>query len=277
MNYRFYRLPDDPRTGKGLSFLLVLILTGFILTGSMPRPAAVAALTGQNAPTIGYLAEEGGETESGQDTGQENSLPAQYQISGFPMIYQNPELPMGCEITALTMLLNYEGLPADKLTMAAHYLPVSAPGLYYGEDGRLYGADMNRYFIGSPFDDTGLICGTPAIVTAADSYLQDEGSAPRAVDLTGSTPEELYRRVSQNQPVAVWVTLDMGDRYGTHGWYTEDGDYVEWDANDHCMVLTGYAETTVTMADPMEGEVAYDRARFEAVYASRGSQSVALE
>ena len=36
------------------------------------------------------------------------------QIKDFPIIYQMPELPTGCEITALTMAVNYYGYPADK-------------------------------------------------------------------------------------------------------------------------------------------------------------------
>ena len=37
-------------------------------------------------------------------------------------VLQNPELPTGCEITALTIVLNYLGYDVDKLTMADKYL-----------------------------------------------------------------------------------------------------------------------------------------------------------
>lgn len=40
------------------------------------------------------------------------------ETDDFPIIIQNPELPTGCEITALTMVLNYYGYPADKIVMA---------------------------------------------------------------------------------------------------------------------------------------------------------------
>lgn len=129
------------------------------------------------------------------------------QIEDFPIIYQMPELPTGCEITALTMAVNYYGYPADKTVMASEYLPTASANRYYGADGRLYGTDMNEYFIGDPFTEGGIICGTGAIVTAADGYLADTGSALRAYDITGSSPEELYRRVRNGQPVVVWVTI----------------------------------------------------------------------
>lgn len=86
----------------------------------------------------------------------------------FPIIQQLPELPTGCEITALTMVLQYYGLDADKITMAEKYLPcLSSIGIYEGRDGKLYGNNMNQYFIGNPESAHGIICGTGAIVTAA--------------------------------------------------------------------------------------------------------------
>ena len=54
------------------------------------------------------------------------------QIEDFPIIYQMPELPTGCEITALTMAVNYYGYPADKTVMASEYLPTASANRYYG-------------------------------------------------------------------------------------------------------------------------------------------------
>lgn len=218
---------------------------------------------------------DGGNTEAMSEVAAKESASA--QIADFPIINQMPELPTGCEITALTMALNYYGYPVDKTVMASEYLPTASADRYYGTDGRLYGTDMNEYFIGDPFTEGGIICGTGAIVTAADRYLSDEGSSLRALDVTGSSPEELYERVSQGQPVVVWVTISMADRGSTEGWYTENGDYVDWSTNDHGAVLIGYTETTVTIADPISGRMEYDREQFEEVFASRGSQCVVLE
>ena len=218
---------------------------------------------------------DGGNTEAMSEVAAKESASA--QIADFPIINQMPELPTGCEITALTMALNYYGYPVDKTVMASEYLPTASADRYYGTDGRMYGTDMNEYFIGDPFAEGGIICGTGAIVTAADRYLSDEGSSLRALDVTGSSPEELYERVRQGQPVVVWVTISMADRGSTEGWYTENGDYVDWSTNDHGAVLIGYTETTVTIADPISGRMEYDREQFEEVFASRGSQCVVLE
>lgn len=200
-------------------------------------------------------------------------------ISNFPIVYQMPQLPTGCEITALTMVLQYYGLDADKEEMATDYLPTSpSTNRYTGSDGRVYGIDLDAYFVGSPFDDSGIICGPQAIITAANQYLEDQGSSLQAVDRTGATPEELYALVDQDIQVVVWVTIGMTPRQEARsGWYTESGKYVDWTTNDHCAVLVGYTDTTVWIADPLAGLVEYDRDAFEEVFASQDNRCVVLQ
>ena len=114
-------------------------------------------------------------------------------------------------------------------------------------------------------------------MTAADAYLESVGSSMRAADLTESRPGELCRRVSEDQPAVVWVTISMADRGETEGWYTENGGYVDWSSNDHGAVLIGYSGTTVTIADPISGQIEYDRQQFEEVFADRGNRCVVIE
>lgn len=208
---------------------------------------------------------------------QQTAVPEAYQIQDFPIVLQMPQLPTGCEITALTMALQYYGYSVDKTVMASQYLPTAPAEFDYGSDGRRYGPDMENYFVGNPFTNLGYICGTSAIVTAANRYLEGQSSSLRAVDRTGATAEELYELVSQDTPVVVWVTIGMADRRATQGWYTQTGAYMEWSTNDHGAVLIGYAQDTVTIADPIAGMAEYGRTQFEEVFASRGSRCVILE
>ena len=208
---------------------------------------------------------------------EEAQPPEEYLIEDFPIVFQMPELPTGCEITAMTMALHYYGYDVDKTTMAAKYVPTVSANRYYGEDGRLYGSDLRKYFVGDPFTQAGYICGTEAILTAANMYLQDVGSSMHAVDKSGTSPEELYKLVSKDTPVVVWVTIGMANRRPPQGWYTEDGTYVDWSTNDHGAVLVGYSEDTVTIADPISGMVEYSRNQFESVFASRSNQCVVLK
>lgn len=247
------------------------------------------------APEPAFLEEESGEVEEIAEVeetaeaeddaaieGEVNvelniTVPDAYTIEDFPIILQMPELPTGCEITALTMVLRYYGYDADKTVMASEYLPTMDAGCYYGADGRLYGNDLRQYFIGNPFTEDGIVCGTGAIVTAANNFLGDQGSSLQAVDITGTAPEDLYSLVSMDIPIVVWVTIEMVDREVDGGWYTEDGTYVEWSTSDHGAVLIGYSEDTVVIADPISGEIEYSRGQFESVFESRSRQCVMLE
>ena len=198
------------------------------------------------------------------------------QLADFEIIEQYPELPTGCEITAMTMVLNYYGYNVDKVTMALDYMPKVQAEFYRSEDGRLMGPDLENYFVGDPTEDSGYICGTGAIVTAANAYLSDVGSSLTAMAMKNAQPEELYDLIDQGTPVVIWCTINMEDRAETDGWYREDGTYMEWSTNDHGAVLIGYDEDTVTVADPIYSRITVSRAQFEKIFAERGGQCVIL-
>lgn len=198
------------------------------------------------------------------------------RLTDFEIMEQYPELPTGCEITAMTMVLNYYGYNVDKVTMALDYMPKIQAEFYRGEDGRLMGPDLENFFVGDPTEDTGYICGTGAIVTAANAYLTDVGSDMTAVAMKNAQPEELYDLIDQGTPVVIWCTINMEDRAETDSWYREDGTYMEWSTNDYGAVLIGYDEDTVTVADPIYSRITVSRVQFEKIFAERGGQCVIL-
>ena len=199
------------------------------------------------------------------------------QLTDFDIIEQYPELPTGCEITAMTMVLNYYGYNVDKVTMALDYMPKVQAEFYRSEDGRLMGPDLENFFVGDPTEETGYICGTGAIVTAANRYLVDVGSDLTAAAMKNVQPEKLYDLIDQGTPVVIWCTINMEDRAETDGWYREDGTYMEWSTNDHGAVLIGYDEDTVTVADPIYSRITVSRDQFEKIFAERGGQCVILQ
>lgn len=272
---------------KKLTGILTTVILSYILTSANASSfCQISNSPAEWEPKLAFCEScaSGMETESGLLEGldslsspEQEAIPSSYQIDGFDMIMQMPELPTGCEITAMAMVLHHYGLAVDKVELATEYLPTAAANLYSGADGRLYGPDLNRYFVGDPTTRGGYICGPEAIVTAANAYLADQGSSLYAVDQTGISLEELYRLVSEDTPVVVWVTISMAQRQTPQGWYTEAGEYVEWSTNDHGAVLIGYSESTVLIADPISGLTEYDRSAFEEVFASRGNQCVILQ
>ena len=199
------------------------------------------------------------------------------QLTDFDIIEQYPELPTGCEITAMTMVLNYYGYQVNKVTMALDYMPKVQAEFYRSEDGRLMGPDLENFFVGDPTEETGYICGTGAIVTVASRYLADVGSDLTAAAIKNAQPEKLYDLIDQGAPVVIWCTINMEDRAETDGWYREDGTYMEWSTNDHGAVLIGYDEDTVTVADPIYNRITVSRDQFEKIFAERGGQCVILQ
>ena len=253
----------------------ILLLLGVCLDDVHPASTIDVAVSNQN-----------GVHTQGQDMARDKAdaalleaaeIPAAHTIEEFPDLLQTPELPTGCEITALTMLLRYYGLPAEKITMAEIYLPKTSFRLKKDKDGNSYGPDIDRYFVGDPFAETGIVCGPGAIARAANRYLQDSGSPLRASGRSGVSCEELYRLVSEDKPVVVWVTICMEDRWETQGWTTKNGNEVVWSQNDHAAVLMGFTETTVTVSDPISGRREHDKTQFERVFSSRGQSCVVLE
>lgn len=303
--YLFNNPPDLPeryflehcssplKTSKRMCGLTIIVFLILLLTACSTAPSSKSQSQAQNFPPYFMqekeydilkkpiksvtLSEENENNPNSSILEEELVFPEEYIINDFPIVFQMPELPTGCEITAITMVLNYYGYNVDKSTMASEYLPTVSNNQYYGADGRLYGNDLRKYFVGDPFTQAGYICGTEAILSAVNTYLQETKSSMQAINKSGAQPEELYELVSKNTPVMVWITIDMADRSSPQGWYTEDGDYVDWSTNDHGAVLIGYSTDMVMIADPLSGIVEYSRTQFESVFASRSYQCVILD
>jgi len=174
------------------------------------------------------------------------------------MIMQNPELPTGCEITSLTMLLNYIGFDADKLDLSDNYLP----------KGEYRASDYNEVFVGNPRSTFAYGCFSKAIVNAAEKYLEkyDKEDEFDVINITGCSPKSLYAAVEQGDPVVVWTSIDMKDVKAGRSWVVkETGKTVTWPANEHCLLLVGYNtdKNLVYVNDPLKEVTAYDMQLFE--------------
>lgn len=193
-------------------------------------------------------------------------------------ILQYPELPTGCEIVSLTMLLNYHGYNADKITLAREYLPKL--GFYY-EGGVYYGADFRTTFAGDPESENSYGCYAPCIVTAAERFLSDNGSRAAAHDISGAGFDELLSDyIDNDSPVLIWITSGgLHETIPTSVWTTPDGEIVQWKAYEHCAVLTGYDLDcgVIYVSDPMYGNITYDYKTARQRYEDMGSQAVCIE
>lgn len=186
-------------------------------------------------------------------------------------ILQNPELPTGCEITSLTGVLNYLGFNVDKMKMADEYLPRKD---FYINEGRLYGANPNDYFVGNPRSSSGFYCFTKPIVKAANDYLLDKDM--KAIDISGSKKEEIVSYIKQGIPVIIWSTIDLETARNNYFWYINDNKYFAY-TNLHCMILTGFSNSTVTVIDPLKGKVKYEKKAFFESYEMIGRRAIIIK
>lgn len=203
---------------------------------------------------------------------------AVYPGSGrsVPLILQNPELPNGCEVTSLAMLLDSAGRPIDKVELYRDYLPRVD---FHSVDGVRYGPDPEQYYAGDAASQTeGWYCFEDPIVQAANGWLDEPGSALRARALTGLSQTELDGYARSGTPLAVWVTLDYAPpQYSSYTWLLEDGTEYHPYRNLHCVVLAGRSGDGYRIADPINGFQTVDRETFWASFSAMDSRAVVIE
>ena len=183
-------------------------------------------------------------------------------IDNFPCINQNPDLPTGCEVTALTMMLNYLGFNADKNDLAANYLT---------KEEFPY-ANPYTAFVGDPTDESSFGCYAPVIAECAIKY------GAKATDISYSSIDTICSYVEQGQPVIIWATMYMvPTSYGSTVWTDANGETVSWRGSEHCLVMVGFdaAANEVYLADPLTGYVTtYIFSRFYTRWQEQDCQAV---
>lgn len=165
---------------------------------------------------------------------------------------QLPELPTGCEATALGTLLRYNGINVTKFEVA-DAMPKSTDG------------EFVYSFWGDPYSSTGWSCMAPCVVNTANMFLDTDEKL--AVEYTGTDLEELPL------PSAVWVTIDLQDPIYTN--YESCG--YKLFGNPHCVVVKNIEDGYVNVSDPLVGETSYPLSQFEYVYVALGMQAVYIE
>jgi len=190
-------------------------------------------------------------------------------ILGVQNILQKPELPAGPEITCLTIVMHYLGDYPDKVSLAENYLVLAEPGT----------ASPYEAYLGDPKVTEGSYgCYAPVIVDAANRYFAEKGNTrKRAMDVSGSTLEELLSFVKNGTPVIVWGTTNLVESKVTQEWEV-NGEIIKWQGYEHCTVLMGYNKTrgTVIVADPLRGIVEFDMDKYYQRYKEQYSNAVII-
>lgn len=186
-----------------------------------------------------------------------------YKLSGFKWVNQYPELPTGCEITALTSVLNYYGYNVKKETMADDYLKKGSGSFY-------------EMFLGNPRKKEGSYgCMAQPIADAANLYFKKNSISRKAVNISGSEFDKVLDYVAEGYPVIVWNTINMKPAYESKKLVLGGKTYT-WIAPEHCVVVIGFDRDAneVYVADPASGLVTRNLSTFKQRYNSLKKQAV---
>lgn len=183
-------------------------------------------------------------------------------INNFPVVLQNPNLPSGCEVTSLAMVLNYWGFEVTNRYLADYCLPAGSRG-----------DNIFNKFIGSVYDNSSYGCYANALSDCAAAYSEEY----RVANISGAKLDELCQYVASGYPVIVWATESMKES-GAGDLWMFDGVPMGYLKNEHCLVMIGYDKINdmVVLADPLVGEKQYSLSTFYQRYCSQYMQAVLL-
>ena len=191
-----------------------------------------------------------------------------------PLVMQNPELPTGCEITSITMVVNFYGYDYDKITMTDKYLDKSDN--FYYDNGQLFGPNPQKFFLGNPRSTSGygLQCFSGTWVNTLNKVFEENKSEHYAEDISGRSLEDLEGEL-QSAPILISASIDMNPASPRVLFKdSETKEDVTTYRNFHCVVLVGYDEDYYYVNDPLGTFSKLEKARLERAYTSTGQQAV---
>lgn len=186
-----------------------------------------------------------------------------------PHIHQLPELPRGCEVTSLSMMLQHAGVNVDKMTLAEEVKKVP-----YKENG-IYG-DPNDGFVGNmyTYDEPGLSVFHEPLEELASQYLPNQ-----VRNLTGSDLEKIKESLSNEAPVLVILasTYDKVPEDTWETWETQNGT-IQISKKIHSVLVTGFNEESIFINDPLHATKnrPIDIENFKKAWEEFGKQAIAL-
>ncbi len=186
-----------------------------------------------------------------------------------PLINQmtTPRLYNGCEVTSLTMMMNYAHINVTKNQLAARL--TSVPIDYdNGEHG-----NPNAGFVG---DITG---DNPGIgVYHGPIYQLAKTQTSHVKDLTGASFDTVIKQLEAGRPVWTITTVSFAPVDSMETWQTPQGP-VKITYDMHSVVIVGFnrAKQKIYINNPYgQKQQAVDWQDFQAAYKQMGSQAIVL-
>lgn len=192
-----------------------------------------------------------------------------------PLIKQYPELPRGCEVTSLAMLLKYNGINVDKMTLAKE-IKKDNTTYYKDERGRIYYGNPYDGFVGDMYNikNNGYGVYHGPITELAIKYVGDS-----VIDLTGVEFNDITYLLKSGYPI--WVITNasynaLEDIY-FEIWHTPSG-IVKTTKKQHAVIITGIDKDNVYINDPLSSysNKVLNKNDFKSAWEQMGHQAVVI-
>lgn len=155
----------------------------------------------------------------------------QEQKLDVPLENQMPNLPNGCEVTSLSMLMNYYGIKVNKNELAENIQHVD-----FFTDGGKYRGNPNQGFVGHiSIANAGWCVYNSPLYNVARKY------TTHIKNITGSDFLSLLKLVSNGHPVLIITTTTFNRVNDMQTWDTNTGK-VNVTPSSHACVITGYSK-----------------------------------
>ncbi|MEM1505516.1 C39 family peptidase [Domibacillus sp. 8LH] len=197
------------------------------------------------------------------------------KILDAPLINQMPELPRGCEVTSLAMLLQDAGVNADKMTLAKEIKRDPTP--MTKQNGKTYFGNPHTGFVGNmySFETPGYGVYNEPIFELAERYLPG-----KVENITGESFDSIINKIKDDK--TVWIitnaTFNVLGEEEFRTWETPDGP-VKITYREHSVLVTGFDENYIYFNDPLTGikNNKSNKAAFIAAWEQMGKQAISLK
>lgn len=150
------------------------------------------------------------------------------QKINVPLEKQLADLPNGCEVTSLSMLLNYYDIDVSKLELSSNIKHVSS---FIGNN---YRGNPHEGFVGyMSIENAGWCVYNEPLYDVAKKYTK------RIRNYTGNSFVRVLKLVSKGHPVMIITTLKFNRVNDMQTWQTKQGK-VHVTPSSHACVITGY-------------------------------------
>ena len=155
----------------------------------------------------------------------------QEQKLNVPLENQMPDLPNGCEVTSLSMLMNYYGIKVSKNELAETIQHVDS-----FTDGGKYRGNPHQGFVGHmTIANAGWCVYNEPLYNVARKYTS------HIENITGSDFLSLLKLVSTGHPVMIITTTTFNKVNNMQTWDTNTGK-VNVTPSSHACVITGHSK-----------------------------------